>query len=78
MPEAWEMRQLYVIEATAKPFGVASEDRQRGRVDSKRVLYIDSEGWFITGSDQYDGEGRLWKTIATFNTFNDRPVADAK
>ena len=44
----------------------------------KRIFYIDSEGWFITASDQYDREGKLWKTIATFNTYRDRPVPDAK
>ncbi len=48
---------------------MASEDRQRRLLIPKRVLYIDSEGWFITASDQYDLQGKLWKTIATFNTF---------
>jgi hypothetical protein len=68
-PEDWEMRHLYVIEATSKV-----------RDDSipKRILYIDSEGWFITASDQYDRQGKLWKTIATFNTYRDRPVPDAR
>jgi hypothetical protein len=77
-PEAWEMRQLYVIEATAKPLSWHQKVGSSGVLIPKRVLYIDSEGWFITASDQYDGEGKLWKTIATFNTFNDRPVAEAK
>jgi hypothetical protein len=77
-PEAWEMRQLYVIEATAKPLSWHQKIGSDGVLIPRRVLYIDSEGWFITASDQYDGEGKLWKTIATFNTFNDRPVRDAK
>ena len=77
-PENWEMRQLYVIEATAKPLSWHQKLGSSGVIIPKRVLYLDSEGWFITASDQYDMEGKLWKTIATFNTFADRPVPDAK
>jgi hypothetical protein len=77
-PEDWEMRQLYLIEATAKPLSWHQKIGSSGVLIPKRVLYIDSEGWFITASDQYDLEGKLWKTIATFNTYADRPVADAK
>ena len=69
-PENWEMRNLYVIEATVKS-GL-------GTTIPKRILYIDSEGWFVTASDQYDRDGKLWKTIATFNTYRDRPVPDAR
>ena len=77
-PEDWEMRQIYVIEATAKPLSWHQKIGSGGVLIPKRVLYIDSEGWFITASDQYDLQGKLWKTIATFNTFDDRPVRDAK
>ena len=77
-PEDWEMRQLYVIEATAKPLSWHQKIGSNGVLIQKRILYIDSEGWFITASDQYDQQGKLWKTIATFNTYADRPVADAK
>jgi hypothetical protein len=77
-PEDWELRQIYVIEATAKPLSWHQKIGSGGVLIPKRVLYIDTEGWFITASDQYDMEGKLWKTIATFNTYSDRPVADAK
>jgi hypothetical protein len=69
-PEDWELRHLYAIEATAKP--------GHNITIPKRVLYIDSEGWFITASDQYDRDGKLWKTLVAFNTYRDRPVPDAK
>ena len=69
-PEKWEMRHLYVVQADIKP-GVDA-------TIPKRIFYVDSEGWFITASDQYDRQGKLWKTIATFNTYRDRPVPDAK
>src|SRR5260370_30461189 len=68
------MRQLYVIEADAKQTSLL------GTTVSipKRIFYIDSEGWFITASDQYDRDGKLWKTLATFNAYRDRPVPDAR
>jgi hypothetical protein len=77
-PEAWEMRQLFVVEATAKPRSWSQHIGSDDTSIPKRVLYIDSEGWFITASDQYDRSGQLWKTIATFHTYRDRPVPDAK
>ncbi len=72
--EDWEMRHLYVIEATAKPRSPLAGSV----IIPRRIFYIDSEGWFITASDQYDLRGRLWKTLATFNAYRDRPVSDAK
>src|SRR5579872_3532604 len=77
-PEAWQLRQLYVIEASAKPQSWHQKFGSSGVLIPKRVLYIDAEGWFLTASDQYDEDGKLWKTIATFNTYSDRPVRDAK
>ena len=69
-PENWEMRHLYAVEADVKP--------GNDSVIPRRVLYVDAEGWFITASDQYDRTGKLWKSIATFDTYRDRPVPDAK
>ena len=73
-PENWEMRYLYVIEATAKPGARLGSST----TIPKRILYIDSEGWFVTASDLYDREGQLWKTVATFNAYRDRPTPDAQ
>ena len=56
-PENWEMRHLYVIEATAKPRSLIGGSV----IVPKRILYVDSEGWFITASDQFDNNGQLWK-----------------
>ena len=69
-PENWEMRKLYVIEATVKP--------QYDLSVTKRILYIDSEAWIITASDLYDRQGKLWRSIATYHAYRDRPVPDAK
>jgi Protein of unknown function (DUF1329) len=73
-PENWEMRRVYVIEADArKPSYIGDRPPI-----SKRILYIDSQGWFITASDQYDRDGKLWKTLAIFNTVRDRQYPDSK
>lgn len=69
--ENWELRHLYVIEATPKPL-------RRGRDVTRRILYIDSEGWFITASDQWDLQGSLWKTLAVFNAYRDRSMPRAQ
>ena len=61
-PENWEMRHLYVIEATAKPRSAIGGNV----IIPKRILYVDSEGWFITASDQFDNNGQLWKTHRDF------------
>ena len=71
--ENWELRHLYVIEATAKarsPIG--------GQVlFPKRVFYIDAEGWFITGSDLYGPKGQMAKTIVNYHAYSDRPSDNA-
>lgn len=72
--ENWELRHLYVIEATARKTSIFGSPPAVPR----RIIYIDSEGFFITASDLYDNDGRLWKTVATFNTYRDRPTTDAK
>lgn len=48
-PENWEMRQTYVIEASVKPQSWSQKIGGDGTVIPRRILYIDSEGWFITG-----------------------------
>jgi hypothetical protein len=40
------------------------------------VIYLDSEGWFITASDLYDPQGQLWRTIATFNAYRALSLPD--
>lgn len=73
-PENWEMRYLYVIEATARKTSFFGSPT----TIPKRILYIDSEGWFVTASDLYDRSGQLWKTVATFNAYRDRPTPNAR
>lgn len=77
-PENWEMRNLYVIDATPKPMTWLQRLGSDPPVISRRVIYIDSETWNITASDQYNPAGELWKTLALFYAYRDRPVVDAK
>jgi hypothetical protein len=73
-PENWELRHVYVVEAKAR--------RPTRYADTppiaKRIFYIDSQGWFITASDQYDHRDTLWKTLAIFNTVRDREYPESK
>ena len=68
--ENWEIRRVYMVEADAKAGANMSIPR--------RILYIDSEGWFVTASDQYDRNGALWKTLVNFVTYDDRAAPGAR
>jgi uncharacterized protein DUF1329 len=71
-PENWEMRHLYLIEVTPRP------EKIKGVLQSRTVVYADSEMWFNPYVDSYDRAGRLWKTQIYFMTNRDRPVPDAR
>jgi hypothetical protein len=71
-PDDWEMRHLYVVEVTPRP------ERTQGVLQSKTIVYVDSEGWFNPYVDSYDQRGELWKTQIYLNTYRDRPVPEAK
>jgi Protein of unknown function (DUF1329) len=77
-PENWEIRTLYVIEATEKPRPWHKLIGSAGVSIPKRILYVDSEGWFVTASDQYDRSGTLWKTLAIFTGYRDRSMPEAQ
>jgi uncharacterized protein DUF1329 len=70
-PEAWELRNLYVVEATPRP------DRIHP-LQSKTVLYIDSEMWFEPYVDTYDRRGELFQNQIHWLAYRDRPVPDAR
>jgi hypothetical protein len=70
-PEAWEMRHMYIVEATPRPHIVHP-------IDSRTVLYEDSEIWFNPYIDTYDQSGRLFRTHIYWVAYRDRPVPDAR
>jgi hypothetical protein len=71
-PETWEMRHMYVVEATPRR-AVASQALQ-----SRTILYIDGEVWFPLYEDEYDQSGQLWENHIYWLTYRDRPVPDAR
>ena len=71
-PENWEMRHMYVVEATPR------NSRNSQALQSKSILYIDSEVWFPLYEDSYDRQGELWQNHLYWITNRDRPVPDAR
>lgn len=72
-PENWETRQMYIVEATPRRHTNNSQALQ-----SRTVLYIDSEVWFPLYEDAYDQQGQLWQDHIYWLTYRDRPVPDAR
>jgi hypothetical protein len=70
-PENWEMRHLYVIQAVPRKHHVNA-------LDSKTVIYLDSEVWFEPYIDTYDRQGNLFRNHIYYVATRDRPVPDAK
>jgi Protein of unknown function (DUF1329) len=71
-PEDWEMRHVYIVEATPRP------EKTSQILQSKTIIYLDSELWFSPYTDSFDRRGELWKTQIYLSTYRDRPVPDAK
>jgi hypothetical protein len=74
-PESWEMRNLYLVEAKPRRAGIESNVQA---LDSRTVVYMDSELWFMQYIDTYDRAGRLWRGHIYYTAFRDRPVPDAR
>ena len=70
-PETWEMRHMYMVEATPNRSRVNA-------LDSRTVIYMDSEMWFEPYIDTYDRDGRLFRNHIYWLATRDRPVPDAK
>jgi|YelNatPaOPRAMG01_1025707.scaffolds.fasta_scaffold00691_3 hypothetical protein len=73
-PENWEMRHVYIVEATPR----RKVGKAGGALDSKSIVYIDSEVWFPPCVDGYDRNGRLWRANIYWLAYRDRPVPDAR
>jgi hypothetical protein len=71
-PEAWEMRHVYVVEATP------DRSKLQGYLGSKDVVFMDSEMWFAPYIDVYDRSGRLFQGFIYWLAYRDRPVPDAR
>ena len=72
-PEAWEMRHMYIVEATPR-----RDANNSGALDKSTEIYLDGEVWFEPYIDTYDQKGHLWRTHIYWLTYRDRPVPDAR
>lgn len=70
-PEAWEMRHIYIVEATPRPGKVNA-------LHSKTIMYMDGEIWWMPMLDNYDRKGQLWENYVYFLAYRDRPIPDAR
>jgi hypothetical protein len=73
-PEAWEMRHMYILEAT--PRRVVGQAKEA--IDSKTLIYSDSEVAFPPYIDTYDQQGQLFRAHIYWLANRDRPVPDAR
>ena len=73
-PENWEMRHMYAISAMPR-HGLGTAGNV---LDSKTIVYMDSEMWFEPYIDTYDQNGQLWTNHIYWLADRDRPVPDAR
>jgi hypothetical protein len=71
-PEAWEMRHMYLVEASPRSEKIA------GALQSKTVVYMDTESWYEPYIDEYSRDGQLWYNHIWWMAYRDRPVPDAR
>ncbi len=71
-PENWELRHMYIVEALPRREVIGEA------LDSKTLIYMDSELWFEPYIDTYDRRGELWRNHIYWLANRDRPVPDAK
>jgi len=71
-PETWEARHIYVVEATPRREMIPQA------LQSRTLVYMDSEMWFAPYVDEYDNKGNLWYSHIWWSAYRDRPVPDAK
>ncbi|MGO9602350.1 MAG: DUF1329 domain-containing protein [Candidatus Binataceae bacterium] len=62
---------MYVAEATPRAGHINA-------LDSRTLIYMDSEMWFEPFIDTYDRAGRLWRAHIYWLAYRDRPVPDAR
>ncbi len=71
-PAEWELRRVYIVEATPNRKRVPEE------LYSRHVLYIDAESYAVLGQDLYNRSGELFLNTTYWMTYRDRPVPDAR
>lgn len=72
-PENWEMRRIYIVEATPRR-STGAEDN----IESRNVLFVDSEMFFAPYIDIYNRRGELWRTWLSVNGYKDRSWPESR
>ena len=67
---------MYIV--TAEPRRIMGSQGAAAALDSKTVIYMDSEMWFEPYIDTHDRRGELWRNHIYWLAYRDRPVPDAK
>jgi len=70
-PERWQMRHMYIVTAEPRRSVISA-------LDSKTIIYMDSEMWFEPYIDTYDRRGELFRSHIYWLAYRDRPVPDAR
>jgi hypothetical protein len=73
-PETWEMRHMYVVSAEPR----REVGQANSAIDSKTMIYVDSEVAFPPYIDTYDQKGNLFRSHIYWLANRDRPVPDAR
>jgi hypothetical protein len=71
-PAEWELRRVYILEATP------NRERVPEELYSRHILYVDAEVYTILTQDLYDRSGQLFMNYTDWLTYRDRPVPDAR
>jgi Protein of unknown function (DUF1329) len=58
----WELHRVWVVEATLKP--------GKRHIYSKRTFYLDEDSWTALASDQYDANGKLYRSSFAFQSYS--------
>jgi hypothetical protein len=58
----WELHRVCVVEATLKP--------GKRHIYTKRVFFLDEDSWMAVASDQYDGNGKLYRSSFAFQSYS--------
>jgi len=69
--ENWELKHLYVVEATPRPHSINA-------LDGKTIIYMSLEAGGPPYIDTYDRKGQLFRNHIYWAANRDRPVPDAR
>jgi hypothetical protein len=58
----WELHRVWVVDATLKP--------GKRHIYAKRRFYLDEDSWLAVASDQYDAQGKLYRSSFAYQSYS--------